>query len=108
MLDLSPKIQTMIQDILAEFAPQREVWAFGSRVKGTAKPYSDLDLVILGDTALPTRQFNLLIEAFEESELPIRVELVEWGALSPAFRETIRHQHEIIQSGEKNGTAPPF
>jgi len=22
------------------------VWAFGSRVKGTAKPYSDLDLAV--------------------------------------------------------------
>ena len=100
MLDLSPKLQAMIQDILAEFAPHREVWAFGSRVKGTAKPYSDLDLVILGDAALPTRQFNLLTEAFEESDLPIRVDLVEWAALSPSFREAIRQHHEIIQCGK--------
>ncbi len=28
---------------------------------GTAKPYSDLDLAVLGDTAMPARTYNQLI-----------------------------------------------
>ena len=32
--------------------PNRKVWAFGSRATGTTKPFSDLDLAILGDQPL--------------------------------------------------------
>ena len=49
MLDLPENQLQLVRGILQEIAPDREVWAFGSRVKGTAKPYSDLDLVIRGE-----------------------------------------------------------
>ena len=87
MLDLSPAALATICAILSSHIPEREVWAFGSRVTGTAKPYSDLDLAILGEEAIPTRTYNLLIEAFQESDLPIRVEILEWASCSTSFRE---------------------
>jgi type I restriction enzyme S subunit len=42
-----------VRRILQKHVPGYEVWAFGSRAKWTAKPYSDLDLVIISDRALP-------------------------------------------------------
>ena len=54
MPELSPPIAVnaaewrIIQDILAEIAAGVEVWAFGSRARFTAKPYSDLDLAFIG------------------------------------------------------------
>ena len=99
MLDLSPAALANVSVILTRHIPEREVWAFGSRVTGTAKSYSDLDLVVLGEAAMPARTYNQLIEAFQESDLPFRVELVEWATISPAFRERIRQNHAVIQAG---------
>lgn len=99
MLDLSPAALATICAILSRHIPEREVWAFGSRVTGTAKHYSDLDLAILGEEAMPTRTYNLLIEAFQESDLPFRVELLEWATCSTSFRERIQQNHEVIQAG---------
>jgi predicted nucleotidyltransferase len=43
---------------------------FGSRVQGTAKPFSDLDLAVMGDVPLDFRQLADLKDAFAESDLP--------------------------------------
>ncbi len=48
-LQIAPEHAAIVHAILQKNVPDREVWAFGSRVKGTAKPFSDLDLAIIGD-----------------------------------------------------------
>ena len=82
MIDLNSKHLETIQRILAEHVPKCEVRAFGSRVKWAAKDYSDLDLAIVGSEPLSRRQLRQLKEAFEESNLPIRIDAVDWQSLS--------------------------
>ena len=54
MPDLTPPVSVsmtewaIIQGILEAHIPEREVWAFGSRVKGHVKAYSDLDIAVMG------------------------------------------------------------
>ena len=69
-LNISPDELQIVQTILQQHIPQRTVWAFGSRVNGKAKPYSDLDLVVLGDTPLSLAEHADLVDAFSESDLP--------------------------------------
>lgn len=52
MIDLAAEQITLVKEFLAAHVPGSEVIAFGSRVSGGAKPYSDLDLVIRGQEAL--------------------------------------------------------
>ena len=73
------------------------MWAFGSRVTGTAKKFSDLDLAILGGAPLPIDVMALLAEAFSESHLPFKVEVVDWAITSPSFRKFIEEQHVVVQ-----------
>ena len=47
-VDMRPEHWAMVQDILRRHAPDCDVWAFGSRARHTAKPYSDLDLALRG------------------------------------------------------------
>jgi len=49
---------------------------FGSRIKGTSKRLSDLD-VCLKDKILDS-DYELLKEKFEKSDLPFKVDLVEY------------------------------
>jgi len=97
MIDLAPRHLEMVQRILAEHVPDCEVRAYGSRVRGTAKPHSDLDLTVAGAEKLPRDRVRLLSEAFEDSTLPFRVECQDWHTISPAFRRVIEEKYEVLQ-----------
>jgi type I restriction enzyme S subunit len=97
-VDMRPGDWTIVSDILRRHVPDHEVWAFGSRARGTARRYSDLDLAIISETPLPVMTHADLTEAFSESDLPWRVDIVDWATTSPAFREIIRASHVVVQS----------
>lgn len=59
-----------VRRILYQHVPQHAVWAFGSRARWSAKPYSDLDLAVITQQPLPLAVSAALAEAFSESNLP--------------------------------------
>ena len=71
---------------------EQKVIAFGSRVKGTHRPTSDLDLAIAGDTSLSLALRSKLEFGFSESDLPFRVDVVDLTAVEPAFRAIIESE----------------
>jgi len=66
----------------------------------TAKDYSDLDLAIVGDKKINLKILADIKEAFEESELPYRVDVLDWNAISENFRKIINEKYEVIQKTE--------
>lgn len=96
-LDIPPQDLKTVQALLKQFLPHTRVWAFGSRVKFTAHPASDLDVAafISKDQVI---QFSLLKEALEESDLPFRVDLHDWNELPETFHKNIRSNYVEIQS----------
>lgn len=99
-VDLAPHDRAEVARILQAQVPELEVWAFGSRVKGTAKPYSDLDLALITAHPLSLERSGALREAFDESDLPIRVDLVDWATTSASFRKIIEQDKVVIQAGK--------
>ncbi len=97
MIDLRPDLLQLVTDLLARHAPGLEVRAFGSRARWTAKEHSDLDLVIMSDTPLPLETLARLEEDFSESDLPLRVDVVDWASLDDNFRRIIEQGYEVIQ-----------
>lgn len=96
-LQMNPEHWELVHHLLQKHIPSNEVWAFGSRAKGTAKPYSDLDLAIITSTPLPLNTTALLKEAFSESDLPWKVDIVDWSEISSAFQEIIKRDKIVIQ-----------
>lgn len=84
--------------MLAHHVPDREIRVMGSRVTGRAKPFSDLDLVIMGDQPLDLQTMGQLREAFDESDLPFAVDIVEWASASTGFRQIIDDQARPLRS----------
>jgi len=105
MIDLKPTHLATVKRILAEHVPGCEVRAFGSRVTWTAKEYSDLDLAVVGDGPLDWGTMGNLKEAFEESELPMRVDLLDWNSVAESFRRVIEKKFEVIQEPLKAAVA---
>ena len=97
LVDLSPMHLATVEGILAEHVPDCEVRAFGSRAKWSARDASDLDLAIVGDGPLPSRTLTMLKEAFEESRLPMRVDVIDWNAIADSFRELIGPDTVVVQ-----------
>ena len=96
MIDLKPHHLEEVQQILAEHVPDCEVRAFGSRAKWTAREYSDLDLAIVGDEPLDWRVLGKLQDAFEESDLPITVDVIDWHTTSESFRQRIDWDYTVV------------
>ncbi|MDR1044076.1 MAG: nucleotidyltransferase domain-containing protein [Candidatus Adiutrix sp.] len=86
----------IILDILKAHAPAGEVWAFGSRQKGTHRKHSDLDLAVVGNGRQSLSVIGNLKEAFVDSTLPYRVDVLDYHAVLPTFREIIDTEHEVI------------
>ena len=90
-LDIQEKHRAIISEILAK--PERKglaVYAFGSRAKGVAGKYSDLDLAV--DNAghpLPSRAMLRLMIDFENSLLPYKVDVVDLNNISAEFKSVI-------------------
>jgi predicted nucleotidyltransferase len=102
MIDLNPHHLETVRRILVEHVPQCEVRAFGSRVNSTAKDYSDLDLAVVTSGKLSDDTLRLLKEAFEESDLPFRVDVLDWRATSPQFQKVVEKQYEVIQEARRD------
>ena|SRR3990167_7791736 len=96
MIDLDSKSLKHVQQILKRYLPGVEVKAFGSRVTGKAKQFSDLDLVVLGKNPIPIQTIHELKFAFSTSDLPIMIDIVDWHAISEEFREKIQANCETI------------
>ena len=97
MLDLSPRDLAFVQGILRKHIADRAVWAFGSRVKGTARRFSDLDLAIIGAAPLPLDVGGAMREDFTESGLPFRVDILDWATTSEPFRRVVELHKVVIQ-----------
>jgi predicted nucleotidyltransferase len=98
MIDVSSKHQETIRRILAEYVPGCEVRVFGSRINGSAKIYSDLDLAVVGKARMTRNVYSRLKEAFEMSDLPFRIDVVDWHLLSDEFKKVIEGKYEILRS----------
>ncbi|MDF3626136.1 nucleotidyltransferase family protein [Brytella acorum] len=96
-IDITPEERAIVLRILNEIVPDREVRAFGSRVTGKAKPFSDLDLAVMGDEPLPLETRARLEEAFSESDLPWKVDVLDWAQADADFKRIISHSWIVLQ-----------
>jgi len=97
-LDVEERHLRMLLDILAEHAPDADVMAFGSRALGKAKPYSDLDLAVRCTGKMDIGKLARLEEAFQESDVPFRVDVVDWYRISDAFRAVVERTSVTIRT----------
>jgi len=90
-IDLKPEHLAIVQAILCEHLPENaRVWVFGSRATGRARRGSDLDLAI--DTGQPlSAETELALRfAFEDSDLPWTVDVVDMQRLREGiFRQNV-------------------
>nr|WP_294523689.1 nucleotidyltransferase domain-containing protein [uncultured Rhodopila sp.] len=89
-IDLSADELAIVRDILRAHLPAgARVWVFGSRVTGTARRYSDLDLAVEADGPVGFGVLSDLAEALSESDLPCKVDVIDLRSVDAGFRTLI-------------------
>ena len=89
-INLAPEHRRLVLAILRAHLPaEASAWVFGSRVTGRARRYSDLDLAIDAGRPLSLDELAVLAEAFRESDLPYRVDVVDWRGIDDRFRRIV-------------------
>lgn len=96
-MDLPADQLALVRAILAKHVPHAKVvWAFGSRVRGTAWKFSDLDLAIEDSGELSLRTLGDLRHAFSESDLPILVDFIDMRTVRMPLKRIIKEQRVPI------------
>lgn len=90
---LAPSELDIVKRILREnLATGVTVLAFGSRVRGTHRATSDLDLAISSEVPLDMATRSKLEFGFSESDLPFRVDVVDLSTAEPQFAALIKQE----------------
>ena len=93
------RLREQVEALLTAHAPHLEVWAYGSRVNGRSHDASDLDLVLrnVGLEPIPLASLSELINAYEQSTIPILVEIHDGARLPQSFHQEIERDYIVLQ-----------
>jgi len=106
IVDIPPAHLTIIKNILDKHLPSSAVvFAFGSRVKGHAKKFSDLDLTVDAGERLSRSIMTNVAFDFEESDLPYKVDFIDWNRISESFKNIIMNDRVVIWKGNGQSSA---
>ena len=94
-IDITAGQRKTVLSLLEKHLPNTTAWVYGSRAKWTARPQSDLDMVVFATPEQNSRVFDLR-EAFEESNLPFRVDLFVWDDVPERFRKRIEAEYVVL------------
>jgi len=103
VIDIRPCDLETVREILRRHVPNHEVLAFGSRARWTARQYSDLDLAIRGDKAIPTDIIYAIKNELSESRLPMMVDVLDMASVSEKFRGIIEEEYAVVQQAGRSG-----
>jgi len=98
-IHLEPQHRAIVKKILREHLPKNTtVWVFGSRATGQRIwRGSDLDLAIDLGEKIPSSLQSKLQYAFEVSDLPWKVDIVDMHSLQDsAFRQNVEHDRVLF------------
>lgn len=93
-IDLDDKYLDEIKEILKRFIPESdaEFYIFGSRVKGKAKKYSDIDIAITCGERVFDDSIRIPLEKFfEETTIPYKVDIVDLNSITQNFKDNIKN-----------------
>lgn len=96
MIDLSESEKDFIKRVFQKAVPDCKVVVFGSRIRGKANKFSDVDIAIKCGNRIPEDVMSQLREQFATSDLSVIVDIVDYHSVSDTFKKIIDHQNERL------------
>jgi uncharacterized protein len=100
IIDLTPQHLATVRAILQTTVPSIHAFAFGSRVHemntvAKVKKHSDVDIALEPAYPLCWRVLADVREAFEESDLPMRVDVIDWSVCTDDFKHHVVNKYSL-------------
>lgn len=96
-VDIRPKDIEIVRSILRRNLPEdASVWVFGSRAQGKARRGADLDLALDAGRPLSKSESYALADAFEQSDLPYTVDVVDLRTVTESFKAIIEAEKVLL------------
>ena len=90
LVDIRPDHLRIVQNVLRDHLPAGvKTWVFGSRAQWSAREGSDLDLALEGEIEIDRTVIEALADAFEDSDLPYTVDVVDTNRITKRFRHIV-------------------
>jgi predicted nucleotidyltransferase len=93
---LSEKEFKIVESLI--FIPFKNIgiktWVFGSRARGDFQKFSDLDILyqIPKNSNIPYGFFSGIKSALEDSDLPIKIDLVDIDFLAESYKDNVLNE----------------
>lgn len=88
MVNLEDKYIKLLKEIISKYLVNYQLYLYGSRAKGTARRFSDVDIAInsleLNSLILSKIKFDI-----EESTIPYSVDILDYNSISEDFKNLI-------------------
>ena len=96
------KTKEMILEVLAKYFDEDVgIFLFGSRALNKQKTFSDFDIGLIGDRALDFRKMEEAKEELVNTNLPFKVDLVDFYDIDDNFKSIATKEIIVWQNPEK-------
>jgi len=80
--------------VVRSILPNCKIVVFGSRVDGTARKYSDLDISLDDGKRISGNHMDQIKENFNQSDIVYKIDISDWHLLESDFQEKIKLSSE--------------
>ena len=99
LIEITPEELDTVKQILRKHLPAGIlIWVFGSRAINTAKEFSDLDIALQKEDGqrLNSSIIIKIMDEFEESYLPYKVDVIDYNTASGIFKQNVDSQKVLL------------
>ncbi len=96
-MQLSDTEKNHVISVIRKHLPNAEVKFFGSRTKGTAKKYSDLDVSIKEKQKIDLSILSAIKSDLSDSNIPFKIDITDYHRVSEGFQKLIDQEGVLIK-----------
>jgi predicted nucleotidyltransferase len=84
--------------LISALIPQAKIYLYGSRARGTNKQWSDIDIALDCGEAIARLSIGEIRDIMVASNIPYKVDVVDFYTISPEMRKAIERDKIIWKS----------
>lgn len=98
MPHIDQEIKNKIIKIIAALVPDAKIYLFGSRARGSASKWSDIDIALDNGKQLPLTTIDELVSVLQATNIPYKIEIVDIYQVMPEMKKAILDEGIIWKS----------
>lgn len=78
--------------IITALIPQAKIYLFGSRARGSASKWSDIDIALDAGKTIPLTAIDEIISIFQATNIPYKIEVVDLQQVNEDMKKAIEKE----------------